>query len=98
MRFNPPSILRMQPAQPIPSTARSRCDRPASRLTNIERSRSSGMAFSTQEDAVLGAKHASSVAREFDHESPLTDQGAAVSAELSRRTFIEHHEVVGALV
>ena len=45
--FKPPSILRMQPAQPTPSTARVICDAPASpRSTKVERSSVSAMVLS----------------------------------------------------
>ena len=86
--FRPPSILRMQPAQPTPSTARSICAVPSRRCTNdrkIERL-APWHSSSIQDDAVARAEQPLAVARQFDDQIPLAGRPRAADArETARR-------------
>ena len=70
--FRPFSILRMQPAQPTPSTARSMCAMPPSCLTKIERSSVSDIAApQRRKTRFLERNMRLAVARQLDDEGPL---------------------------
>src|SRR6185436_5046110 len=86
--LRPFSILRIQPAQPTPSTARSMWEMPsASRLTNNERSRASVIGSvlqqnpSAQNDALFGTEQPFAVARKLDDKIPLPGRGRNNTAE-----------------
>src|SRR5262249_28089046 len=96
--FTLASILRMQPPQATPSTARSMWAVPSLCCTNRERSTASGMAASAQRDAVLGAEHALVRTRELDHQIPLAGGRARGAAELAGPGLAQRHDAVVALV
>ena len=101
--FTLASILRMQPPQATPSTARSMWAVPSRRCTNRERSRVSGMtslgAASVQQHAVLGAKHALGPSRA----SSITRSHWPAAAGVTPRNSpgpvsLQRHDAVIALV
>src|SRR3954470_7361557 len=94
--LRPFSILRIQPAQPTPSTASSMWEMPsASRLTNKERSRVSAMVRSlTKNDALFGAEQPFAVARKLDDEVPLPGRGRQDAAEPARCVRLHGYRTV----
>ena len=90
---SPLSILRMQPAQPTPSTANVICAAPVSlRSTNCDRSSVSAISSAHFKiDAVPRAEHFLAVTRQLDDEIPLAGRDVGIAMKAAGGILGQHN-------